>query len=60
MDELIDSREFRIGVNAGISLYQNVVVKAHEQKEPLVIGENLYYVQDGWERLQQVLEEICK
>ena len=60
LDELIGSREFCIGVNAGISLYQNVVVKAHEQKSPLKIGDSLYFIQDGRERLQQVLEEICK
>lgn len=60
MDELINSKEFCIGVNVGISLYQNVVVKAHEQRSPLKIGNSLYYIEDGRERLKELLDEICR
>ena len=44
----------------GICLYQRAVVTAHKHNKPLKIGDSLYYVQDGRERLQEVLEKICK
>lgn len=53
-------RAFCNGVSAGICLYQRAVVAAHEQKKSLKIGDNLYYVQDGRERLQEFLEKICR
>lgn len=59
-NELLESETFGIGVATGISLYQNKVVMAHERKEALRIGENLYYVQDGRERLQEEIEKICR
>ena len=58
--ELMESEAFCTGVAVGISLYEQKVVMAHEKKQHLKIGENLYYVQDGKERLAQVLEKICK
>ena len=60
MNDLIDNEAFSIGVATGISLYQNKVVAAHEQKEALKIGDNLYYIQSGRERLQEVIDKICK
>lgn len=48
------------GIAVGICLYQRAVVAAHKQKKPLKIGDNLYYVQDGKERLAEVLDKICK
>lgn len=60
MDDLMNSKEFCTGVSVGISLYQNMVIRANEQKEPLMIGDSLYYIQSGRERLQEFLEKICK
>lgn len=60
MNELMDNEVFSIGVATGISLYQNKVVTAHERKEPLKIGDNLYYIQSGRERLQEMIDKICK
>ena len=48
------------GIAVGISLYQMAVVSAHERKIPLKIGDNLYYIQDGRERLQEMIDKICK
>ncbi len=48
------------GIVVGICLYQMAVVTAHEKKIPLKIGDKLYYIQDGRERLQEVIEKICK
>lgn len=53
-------RMFCSGIAVGICLYQRAVVMAHKQKKPLKIGDNLYYVQDGRERLAEVLDKICK
>ena len=60
MNELLENEAFCTGVAVGVSLYELKVVMAHENKQYLKIGENLYYVQDGKERLAQVLEKICK
>ena len=60
MNELLERQAFCMGILFGISLYEQKVVMAHEKKQHLKIGENLYYVQDGKERLAQVLEKICK
>ena len=59
MRKLIE-RAFCNGVAVGIALYQKMIISAHETKKPLKIGDNLYYVQDGRERLAEVLEKICR
>ena len=57
---MIESEVFRTGVAVGINLHQQKVVMASERKEPLKIGDELYYVQNGRERLQEMIESICK
>lgn len=57
---MIESEAFSTGVAVGINLHQQKVVMASESKEPLKIGDNLYYVQNGKERLQEMIEKICK
>ena len=59
MKKLIE-RMFCNGIAVGICLYQRAVVSAHERKKPLKIGDNLYYVQSGRERLEEYLEKMCK
>ena len=58
--ELMESEAFCSGVAVGINLHQQKVVMASERKEPLKIGDELYYVQNGRERLQEMIEKICK
>lgn len=61
MSDLLENEAFASGVAVGIGLYQQKVVMAHERKEPLKIGDNtLYYIQDGRERLAEVLDKICR
>lgn len=60
MEELFENEAFCIGVYVGIDMYQQKVIEAHKRREPLVIEGNLYYLQDGRERLQAVIDEICK
>ena len=57
---MIESEAFCNGVAVGINLHQQKVVMASERKEPLKIGDELYYVQNGRERLQEMIEKICK
>ena len=60
MKELLENNEFVEGIAVGVSLYQNVVLAAHERKEPLKIVNDLYFVQSSREKLVQVLDEMCK
>lgn len=53
-------RAFCNGVAVGICLYQRMVIAAHEKKKPLKIGEDFFYISNGRERLQEVLEKICR
>ena len=59
MRKLIE-RAFCNGIAVGICLYQRMVVAAHDRKKPLKIGDTLYYLQDGRERLAEVLEKMCR
>lgn len=60
MNDLTENNDFYNGVLFGLSLYQIIVITAHKSKVPLKVGDTFYYLQDGRERLQEVLEKICK
>lgn len=60
MDGLMESQEFAYGIAIGIGLHQQKVVSAHKRKEPVKIGDTLYFLQDGRERLEEVLDRICR
>lgn len=60
LKELMESEAFCSGVAVGINLHQQKVVMASERKEPLKIGDELYYVQNGRERLQEMIDKICR
>lgn len=61
MDELLDNKEFCMGIIVGINLYQRKILKAHKGREPLMISGDLYYLQDGRERLlQEMIDKICE
>lgn len=60
MKDLLESEVFCSGVAVGINLHQQKVVTASERKEPLKIGDELYYIQNGRERLQEMIDKICK
>lgn len=51
---------FAVGLCAGISLYQQKVVMAQKHKEPIRIAGNLYYIQSAKERLQDMVDKICR
>lgn len=61
MKESQENEVFSVGLSFGLQLYQQKVIAAHEKGQPLLIDGNLYYLQDGKERLlQEMIDEICK
>lgn len=60
MDELMENEAFVNGIAVGINLHQQRVIQAHKRKEPLKIGDELFYLQDGRERLEEMLNRICE
>ena len=43
----MENEAFCTGITVGVSLYQQRVITAHDRKEPLVIGDELFYLQSG-------------
>lgn len=60
MDELMEQEAFINGVAVGINLHQQRVIAAHEHREPLKIGDDIYYIQNGRERLQEYIDKVCR
>lgn len=60
MNDLMENEAFYNGVVVGISLFQQKIISAHKRKEALRIGDTLFYLQDGRERLQEMMEKICE
>ncbi len=60
MNNLQENEAFYYGLICGINLYQRKVLLAHKKGEPILIGDMIYYLQDGRERLQEMFEKICK
>lgn len=60
MDELMENEAFVNGITVGINLHQQRVIQAHKRKEPLKIGDELFYLQSGRERLEEMLNRICE
>lgn len=60
MENLLENEDFFNGVLFGFSLYQTIIITSHQRKVPLKVGETLYYLQDGRERLQAVIDDICQ
>ena len=56
--DLQQKHEFFDGLITGICLYQQKIISAHERKEPLKVGDELFYLQNGRERLAEFLEKI--
>lgn len=60
LNDLMENESFFNGVLVGIRLFQQKVVTAHKRKEPLKIGDDLYYLQSGRERLAEMFDKICR
>ena len=57
LEELMENAAFCNGIAAGIG---NKVVLAHSRGESIKIGETLYYLQTGRERLQEMMDKVCR
>jgi predicted membrane-bound dolichyl-phosphate-mannose-protein mannosyltransferase len=55
----MESEVFCNGVAVGINLCQQKVIRASKRNEPLKIGDELYYVTSGRDRLKEMMERIC-
>lgn len=60
MSKMHETGAFAVGLSVGISLYQQKVVMAQKHKEPIRIAGNLYYIQSAKERLQDMVDKICR
>lgn len=60
MDRIFESQAFCNGVTVGINLYQQKVIMAHENNEAIKINGELYYIQSGKERLQEMIDKMYK
>lgn len=60
MEELLENKVFVDGIIVGIQIHQDRVVEAHRRREALVIGDTLYYLQDGRERLEEAIDRMCR
>lgn len=60
MNELLENEAFCVGVAVGLDLYRRKVIAAHESGKPLLIDGNLYYLQSGKERLEMIINKICR
>ena len=56
----MENEAFVNGITVGINLHQQRVIQAHKRKEPLTIGDQIFYLQSGRERLEEMLEKICE
>ena len=60
MKELMESEAFCTGVSVGINIIQQKIIMASKNKGPLKIGDELYYVQNGRDRLRELVNKICE
>lgn len=54
----MENEAFYFGLICGIKIFQQKIVAAHKGREHLMIDNTPYYLQDGRERLQEMLNKI--
>ncbi len=60
MNKQYEVNAFCTGMIAGISLYQQKVITAQKNNEAIKIDGELYYIQSAKERLQDMIDKVCK
>lgn len=58
LEELEENEAFFTGLICGIRLFQQKIITAHKRREHLMIDNTPYYLQDGRERLQEMLNKV--
>ena len=57
-NDLMENEAFFTGIVTGINLFQNKLITAHDRNEPIKLGDDLFYLQSGKERLTEMMNEI--
>lgn len=60
MKDLPQNEDFVTGIAVGLAVHQQKVLTAHERKESLEINGEKYFIQNGNELLQKMIDEICR
>ena len=60
LEGLEENEVFNYGLLCGIMIFQQKIVTAHKRKEHLMIDGNIYYIQSARERLQEMIDKICR
>lgn len=60
MEDLMESEAFCNGIAVGIRMYQQKIVTAHSREEPIKIDGESYYIQDGKDRLKELIDRACR
>ena len=59
LDDLLKRDEFHIGLTMGINICQRMILNVHERNEPLVVDNRQFYILDGEQALQQMIDMVC-
>lgn len=59
LDELSKSNEFHIGLTMGINICQRMILNANERNEPLMVDKRQFYILDGEQLLNQMIDTVC-
>ena len=60
MNKQYEVNAFCTGMIAGINLYQQKVITAQKNNEAIKIDGELYYIRSAKERLQDMVDKVCK
>lgn len=60
LNGLMENEAFFTGIVTGINLFQNKLITAHEHKEPIKLGDEMFYLQSGKERLTEMMNKILQ
>ena len=58
LEGLGENEAFNYGLLCGIKIFQQKIIMAHKRREHLMIDNTPYYLQDGRERLQEMLNKV--
>lgn len=60
LQELLENEWFCSGLLVGINLCQQILLTAHDRNEPMMIDGEPYYILNGNELLQQMIDTVCQ
>lgn len=59
LDDLLKRDEFHIGLTMGINICQRMILNANERNEPLMVDKRQFYILDGEQLLNQMIDTVC-